>query len=123
MASARVRNDMIVVPRYGIRMGNDMAAIEIQQRLHWLVFVVNLYNPPAGGIGAHLIGQRVKPPNLPDTNPTAIVGDLNLHRPDWEKMTTEPIAAARAMAEWLRDRSFPLLNVRKHPTSRHHNHM
>ena len=38
-------------------------------------------------------------------------------------MTTEPIATANAMAEWLQDESFLLLNVHNYPTFHHHNHI
>ena len=80
--------------------------IQIQQRLRQPVLTVNTYNPPTGSVGAHSAGQRMKQLNLPDTCPTIIAGDFNLHRPDWEEMTTEPAAAAKAMAGWLRESLF-----------------
>ena len=105
MAYARERNDMIIGLRYDICADRDMMATGIQQRLHQPVLDVNIYNPPVGSIGAHLTGQQLL--NLPDTYPTGLGGDFNLHRPDREAMTTEPtIAAAKAMAEWLQDKSF-----------------
>ena len=83
---------------------------------------VNTYNPSAGSIGAHLTGQQLL--NPPDTYPTGMTGDFNLHRPDWEEMTTELIiAAAKAITEWLQDKSFPLLNVHNYPTFHYHNHV
>ena len=85
--------------------------------------MVNLYNPPLGSIGAHSTGQRLKLLDLPDTYPMIIAGDFNLHHPDWEEMTTEPPAMARAMVEWLQDMSFSLLNVHNYPTFHHHNHL
>ena len=62
------------------------------------------------------------------TGPTGHVphdeaGDFNLHHPDWEEVTTEPPATARAMAEWLQDKSFSLLNVHNYPNLHHHNHL
>ena len=70
---------------------------------------------PTGSVGAHSTGQQMKLLNLTDTYPTIIAGDFNLHHPDWAEMTIEPIAAAKAMAEWLQDESFPLLNVHNYP--------
>ena len=69
----------------------------------WPILVLNIYSPPTGSVRAHSIGQRMKLLNLPDAYPTTIAGDFVLHRPDWEEMTTEPIAAA--IAEWLQDKS------------------
>ena len=46
MAYALERNDVIVVPRYDICLDHDMMVIEIQQRPHKLILVVNIYNPP-----------------------------------------------------------------------------
>ena len=122
MAYARERNDVIVIPRYDICLDHDMMVIEIQQRPHKPILVVNLYNPPSRSIGAHSTGQRLKLLDLPDSYPTIIAGDFNLH-PDWEETTTEPPATARVMAEWIRDMSFSLLNVHNHPTIHHHNHL
>ncbi len=97
MAYARERDDIIVVPRYDICLDHDILVIEIQQRPHRPILIVNLYNPPTGSAGAHSAGQRMKLLNLPDTYPTIIAGDFNLHHPDWEETTTEPVAAAK---EW-----------------------
>ena len=116
VAYARERNDVIVVPRYDICLDHDMMVIEIQQRPHKPILVVNLYNPPSGSIGAHSTGQRPKLLDLLDLYPTIIAGDFNLHHPDWEEMTTEPPATARAMAEWIPDMSYSLLNVHNYPT-------
>ena len=52
-----------------------------------------------------------------------MAGDFNVHRPDWEEMTTEPIEAAKSMTEWLQDASFLLLNVHNCPAFHHHNHV
>ena len=123
MAYTRERNNVIVVPRYDICLDLDMMVIKIQQRPHKPILVVNLYNPPSGSIRAHSTGQRLKLLDLPDAYPTIIAGDFNLHHPDWEEMTTEPPATARAMAEWLQDMSFSLLNVHNYPTFHHHNHL
>lgn len=56
-------------------------------------------------------------------HPIIIASDFNLHHPDWEDMTTELIATARALAEWLQDTSYSLLNVHNYPTFHHHNHI
>ena len=77
---------MIVVPRYDICLDHGMMVIEIQQRPHKPILVVNMYNPPSGSTGAHSTGQRPKLLDLPDTYPTIIAGDFNLHHPDWEEM-------------------------------------
>ena len=122
MAYARERNDVIVIPRYDICLDHDMMVIEIQPRPHRPVLVVNIYNPPCGSIGTHSTGQRLKLLDLPGTYPAIIAGDFNRHHPDWEEITTEPPATARAMAEWLQDKSFSLLNVHNYPTFHHHNH-
>ena len=122
MAYAREWNDVIVVPRYDICLDHDMMVIEIQPRPHKPVLVVNIYNLPSRSIGTHSTGQRPKLLDLLGTYPTIIAGDFNLHHPDWEEMTTEPPATARAMAEWLQDKSFSLLNVHNHPTFHHRNH-
>ena len=123
MAYAREQNDVIVVPRYDICLDHDMMVIEIQQRPHKPILVVNLYNPPPGSSGAHSTRQRLKLLDLPDSSPTIIAGDFNLHHPDWEEMTTEPPATTRAMAEWIQDMSFLLLNVHNYPTFHHHHHL
>ena len=123
MAYAREREDMIVVPRYDLCLDHDMMVIEVRQRPHQPILIVNLYNPPTGSTRAHSTGQRLILMNLPDTYPTIIAGDFNLHHPDWEEMTTEPIAAARTMAEWIQDTSLSLLNVHNYPTFHHHNHI
>jgi len=122
MAYARERDDMIIVPRYNLCSDHDVMIIEIQQCPHQLILIVNMYNPPAGSAGAHSTGQRLKLIDIPDTQPAIIAGDFNLHHPVWEEMITKPIAAARAMAEWLQDTSFSLLNVHNYPTFHHHNH-
>ena len=83
MAYALERNDVIVVPRYDICLDHD---IEIQQRPHKPILVVNIYDPPSGSTGAHSTGQRLKLLDLPDTSPTTIAGDFNLHHPDWEEV-------------------------------------
>ena len=123
MAYARERDDMIIVPRYDLCLDHDLMVIEIQQRPHQPILIVNIYNPPAGSAGAHSTGQRLRLLELPDTHPVIIAGDFNLHHPDWEDMTTEPIATARALAEWLQDTSYSLLNVHNYPTFHHHNHI
>ena len=123
MAYARERNDVIVVPRYDICLNHDIMVIEIQPQPHQPVLVVNIYNPPSGSIGTHSTGQGLKLLDLPGTYPTIIAGEFNLHHPAWEKMTTESPATARAMAEWLQDKSFSLLNVHNYPTFHHHNHL
>ena len=64
MAYPRERDDIIVVPRYDIRLDHDILVIEIQQRPHQPILI---YNPPTGSVGAHSVGQRMKPLNLPDT--------------------------------------------------------
>ena len=38
-------------------------------------------------------------------------------------MTTELVAVAEAMAEWLQDKSYSLLNVHNYPTFHHDNHL
>ena len=76
MASARERNDVIVVPRYDICLDHDMMVIEIQLRCHQPVLVVNIYNPPCGSTGTHSTGQRLKLLDLPGTYPTMIAGDF-----------------------------------------------
>ena len=123
MAYAREREDMIVVPRYDLCLDHDMMVIEVRQCPHQPILIVNLYNPPTGSTRAHLTGQRLILMNLPDMYPTIIAGDFNLHHPDWEEMTTELIAAARTMAEWIQDMSLSLLNVHNYPTFHHHNHI
>ena len=123
MAYARERNDVIVVPRYDICLDHDMMVIEIQPRPHQPVLVVNICNLPSGSIEKHSTGQRLKLLDLSGTYPTIIAGDFNLHHPDWEQMTTEPPATARAMAEWLQDKLFSLLNVHNYPNFHHHNHL
>jgi len=87
------------------------------------VFIVNIYDPPSGSIGAYLTGQRLRLLNIPETCATIIAGDTNLHHPDWEEMTTEPTAVANAMAEWRQGKSCSLLNVYNYPTSHHHINM
>ena len=77
-----------------------------QRQPHQPIIVVNIYNPPTGSAEAHSTGQRIESLNLTDTYPTIIARDFNFHHPDWEEMTTDPIAAAKAMAEWLQDRHF-----------------
>ena len=52
---------------------------------------------------AHHNGRRLRPALLK-------LGD----------MTTESIAAAKAMAEWLQDKSFSILNVHNYPNFHHH---
>ena len=120
MAYARERNEVIVVPRYDVCLDHDMMVNEIQPRPHQPVLVINIYNPPSGSIGTHSTGQRLQLLDPPGMYPTIIAGDFNLHRPDW---TTGPPATARAMAEWLQDKSFSLLNVHNYPTFHHHNHL
>jgi hypothetical protein len=122
MAYACERDDMIIVPRYDICLDHDMMVIEIQQRPHQPIIVVNMYNPPSGCAGAHSTGERLRLLDILDTYPTIVAGDFNLHHPDWEETTSEPSAMARAMAEWLQDKSFSLLNVHNYPTFHHHNH-
>ena len=65
---------------------------------------MNIYSLPAGSVRAHSIYQRMKFLNLLDTYPTIIARDFTLHQT--EETTTEPIAAAKAMADWLQDKSF-----------------
>ena len=60
--------------------------------------------------------------NLPDAYPT-VIRRLQPAPPNWEEMTTEPIAAARSMVEWLQDKSFSLPNVHNYATFHHHNHL
>ena len=38
-------------------------------------------------------------------------------------MTIELVAVAEAVAEWLQDKWFLLLNVHNYPTFYHHNHL
>ena len=54
---------------------------------------------------------------------TVIAGDFDLHRLDWEKMTIEPIASAKAVVEWLQDTSFSLLSVHNNTTFHQRNHI
>ena len=119
MAYSPERDDMIVVPTYDIYLVHDMVVIEILERPRQPV-LVNKYNPRVGSVSAHLTSQRKKLLKLPDTYPTVMAGYFDLHHPDW---MTEPIAAAKAMAEWLQDKSFSLLNVHDYPTFYHHNHL
>ena len=106
---------MIVVPRYDICFDHDIIVIEIEQRLHQPILVVNIYNPPTASVGAHSTGQRMKLLNSPDTYLT-VIRRLQPAPPDWEEITTEPTAAAKSMVEWLQDKSFSLLNVHNYPT-------
>ena len=123
MAYAHKRDDMFIILRYNLCLDHDMMIIEIQQQPHQPILIANIYNLPAGSTGAHSTGQRLRNLDLPNTYPTIITGDFNLHHPDWEEMTTEPIAAAKTMAEWLQDTYFSLLNVHNYPTFHHHNHI
>ena len=47
-----------------------------------------------------------------DEGPLIIVGDFNLHHPDWDNkyVGTTPTPAARAMADWVEDSNLVILN-------------
>ena len=114
---------MFIVLRYNLCLDHNMMIIEIQQQPHQPILIANIYNPPAGSTGAHLMGQHLRNLDLPNMYPTIIAGNFNLHHPDWEEMTTELITAAKTMAKWLQDMYFSLLNVHNYPTFHHHNHI
>ena len=61
--------------------------------------------------------------NLTGTYLTIMAGVFTFHHPDWDEMTTEPIAAVKAMAERLQDKAFSLLNVHNYPKFHHHHHV
>jgi len=111
MAYACKQSDVIVVLRYDICLDYNRMVIKVQQWPQQPVFRANIHNPLSGSIGAHPTGQWLRLLNLPETCATIIAGDINLHHPDWEEMTTEPTAAGNAMAEWLQGTSYSLLNV------------
>jgi endonuclease/exonuclease/phosphatase family metal-dependent hydrolase len=81
-----------------------MRVVKIQPCHHQPILIVNIYNLSAWGIGAHSTGQRLKQLKIPNTYPKIIAGDFNLHHPDWEEMTVEPLARAREIVEWLQDK-------------------
>lgn len=120
MAYTRPSSDFTVTPRYDICEDHDMMVIEIRQTRKTPFFIINLYNPGRGTPGAHSTGERLMRLNLPVNGEVIIAGDFNLHHPDWEEMETEPIEAARNLAEWLQGNRYLTHNAHNVPTYLNH---
>lgn len=65
------------------------------------IYVVNIYNAPAGCIRAGEAIASVIESNILTQKSTLWAGDFNLHHVDWDLQTVNPTPQARSLAKWV----------------------
>ncbi|KZT33614.1 hypothetical protein SISSUDRAFT_992856, partial [Sistotremastrum suecicum HHB10207 ss-3] len=104
------RGDFTVTLRSDLAKSLDLQIIEIHQKPHPPVLVVNMYNQSTHSVDSLKAAETLVRLTLPVDQPVLVTGDMNLHHTDWEDMESAPNQEAEIFVAWTEEAGLTLMN-------------